>query len=116
MYQDLKSMILVNNQQSILFPCNNGIRQRENLSPVLFSLYLNDLEDCLSSHGCEGVSPTTDNQHHPLDIAVHMLCLLYADDTVLLSTTAADLQYNLNMFYQYCNKWKLKINGSKTKI
>ena len=116
MYQGLKSMILVNNQHSTLFPCNNGIRQGENLSPVLFSLYLNDLEDYLSSHGCEGVSPTIDNQDHPIDIAVHMLCLLYADDTALLSTTAADLQYNLNMFYQYCNKWKLKINGSKTKI
>ena len=51
MYQDL---ILVNNQQSTLFPCNNGIRQGENLSPILFSLYLNELEDYLSSHGCEG--------------------------------------------------------------
>ena len=116
MYQYLKSMILVNSQQSTLFPGNNGIRQGENLSPILFSLYLNDLEDYLSSHGCEGGFPTTDNKDQPIYIAVHMLCLLYADDTALLSTTAADLQYNLNTFYQYCNKWKLKINGSKTKI
>ena len=109
-------MILVNNQQSTLFSCNNGIRQDENLSHVLFSRYLNDLEDYLSSHGCEWVSTTTDNQDHPIDITVHMLCLLCADDTALLSTTAADLQHNLTMFYQYCNRWKLKINGSKTKI
>ena len=59
---------------------------------------------------------TTDNQDHPIDITVNMLCLLCADDTALLSTTAADLQHNLTMFYQYCNRWKLKINGSKTKI
>ena len=90
-------MILVNNQQSTLFPCNNGIRQGENVSPILFSLYLNVLEDYLSSHGCEGVSPTTYNHDHPIDIAVHMLCLLYADDTAPLSTTAADLQHNLNV-------------------
>ena len=68
MYQYLKSMILVNNQQSNLFPCNNGFRQGENVSPITFPLYLNDLEDYLSSHGCEGVSHTTDNQDHPIDI------------------------------------------------
>ena len=45
-----------------------------------------------------------------------MVCLLYADGTTLLPTTAADLQYNLNMLYKYCNKWKLKINASNTKI
>ena len=52
MYQGLKSLILVNNKQSALFTCNIGIRQGENLSPVLFSLYLNDLEDYLSNQGC----------------------------------------------------------------
>ena len=36
MYQNLKSMILVNNQQSTLFPCNNGIRQGENLPLFYF--------------------------------------------------------------------------------
>ena len=63
--------------------------------------------DYLSSHGCEGVTPTTMKQDHAIDIAVVMLCLLCADDTALLSTTAADLQYNVSMFAQYCNKWKL---------
>ena len=52
MYQGLKSLILVNNKQSALFPCSIGIRQGENLSPVLFSLYLNDLEDYLINQGC----------------------------------------------------------------
>ena len=52
MYQGLKSLILVNNKQSALLPCNIGIRQGENLSPVLFSLYLNDLEDYLINQGC----------------------------------------------------------------
>ena len=52
MYQGLKSLILVNNIQSALFPCNIGIRQGENLLPVLFSLYLNDLEDYLINQCC----------------------------------------------------------------
>ena len=101
MYQGLKSLILVNNKQSALFPCNIGIRQCENLSPVLFSLYLNDLEDYLINQGCEGVSPMSNNQNQTLDIALHMFCLLFADDTALLSSTAKDLQNTLNVFYQY---------------
>ena len=116
MYQGLKSIILVNNKQSALFPCNIGIRQGENLSPILFSLYLNDIEDYLTNHGCQGVAPMSDNQNSPLDIVLHMFCLLYADDTALLSTSANDLQHTLNIFYQYSLKWKFKINCSKTKI
>ena len=65
MYQGLKSMILVNNQQPTLFSCNNGIRQDENLSHVLFSRYLNDLEDYLSSHGCEyNRQPRSPNRYY----------------------------------------------------
>ena len=101
MYQGLKSLILVNNKQSALFTCNIGIRQGKNVSLVLFSLYLNDLEDYLSNQGCEGVSAMSNNQNQTLDIALHMFCLLFTDDTALLSSTAKDLQNTLNVFYQY---------------
>jgi hypothetical protein len=65
------------------------------------------------NHQCEGVKPKLENHS---DLFVHVLCLLYADDTAILANSANDLQHTLNMFYQYCNKWKLKINISKTKI
>ena len=78
--------------------------------------YLNDLENYLASYECKGVSTTINKQDHPIDIAFRILCLLYADHTALLSATAADLQYTLNIFDQYCNKYKLKINSNKTKI
>lgn len=58
----------------------------------------------------------THHQQNPLDIGIHLLCLLYADDTAILATNAADLQHTLNIFDQYCNTWKLKINISKTKV
>ena len=45
MYEGLVSMILINNE----------IRTGEYVSPILFSLYLNDLEDYLVSYGFKGV-------------------------------------------------------------
>ena len=32
------------------FQCDVGVRQGENLSPLLFAIYLNDFEDFLSKH------------------------------------------------------------------
>ena len=37
-----------------LFLCNVGVRQGENLSPFLFSLYINDLESFLQSNEMVG--------------------------------------------------------------
>jgi hypothetical protein len=116
MYEGIKSLVYVNNKKSMLFSCDKGVRQGENLSPVLFSLYLNDLENYLLNHDCKGVASIPANKINPLDIGFHLLCLLYADDTALLATSANELQHTLTIFNQYCNKWKLKINITKTKV
>ena len=44
MYSNVKSRIF-NGEEYSDPPCNVGVRQKENLSPVLFSLYLNDFEE-----------------------------------------------------------------------
>ena len=61
MYQGIKSCIDIHNEYSELFPCNIGVRHSENVSPVLFSLYLNDSESYLQSHNRNGVSPDIDD-------------------------------------------------------
>ena len=48
MYQTAKSCIKQETMRSGLFACNMGVRQGENLSPLLFALFLNDFEDALS--------------------------------------------------------------------
>ena len=48
MYKDIKSCVSYNGETSAFFACKNGVRQGENLSPLLFSLFLNDLESHLS--------------------------------------------------------------------
>ena len=50
------------------------------------------------------------------DIYLKLFVLLYADDTVLFSDSASDLQLQLNIFCEYCNIGKLKVNSSKSKI
>ena len=47
MYNNITSCIVYNNAVSDYFACDNGVRQGENLSPFLFSLFLNDLETFL---------------------------------------------------------------------
>jgi hypothetical protein len=43
-------------------------------------------------------------------------CLLYADDLILLSESEKGLQSCLDSLNSYCNRWKLKINITKTKV
>ena len=85
------------------------------LSPFLFSLYLNDLEQFLSSSNVNGVSCINDEIEEKLGIYLKLFVLLYADDTILLSDTFADLQLQLNVFHDYCSFWKLKVNIEITK-
>ena len=47
MYSDAKSCIVHNNKKSDMFVCEIGVRQGEHLHPLLFSIYLNDLQDFL---------------------------------------------------------------------
>ena len=51
MYGNIKSAVKVNGTSSNSFPCNIGVRQGETLSPLMFSLYLNDLHDFISNSG-----------------------------------------------------------------
>ena len=56
MYADVKSCILANGETSCYFSCEKGVRQVENLSPLLFSIYLNDAETYLFNDDCKGVN------------------------------------------------------------
>jgi hypothetical protein len=41
---------------------------------------------------------------------------MYADDIILLSSTAEGLQAKLDILDSYCNDWCLTVNPTKTKI
>ena len=90
------------------------------MSPVLFSLFLNDLSEFIS-HAYNGLNNVSDMAHILLsndDIEVYfkLYILLYADDTVILAKSAEELQAALNAMFLYCKSWDLEVNPSKTKI
>ena len=83
-----------------------GVRQGECLSPVLFAIYVNNLEHEFQLKGGEGI-----------DVGMlKIFLLLYADDITIFASSAQDLQTNLNMLSEYCSRNKLIVNISKTKI
>ena len=106
MYNNVKSKVKFNNEKGEEFRCYTGVRQGECLSPFLFSMLINDLENELIVKGVAG-----------LDLHfIKIYLLMYADDIVLFSETEDGLQSGLNVLHDYCQKWKLTVNTQKTKI
>ena len=114
MYNCIKSSISFSGLNSPFFACDLRVRQGENLSPVLFALYLNDLESYLLHKNLDGI--TIDITTEGLRLYLKLFSLLYADDTVLMANNPDDLQNCLRAFAEYCEQWKLSINTDKTKV
>ena len=110
----IKSCIVFSGSQTSFFQSYCGVRQGENLSPALFSLFLNDLEDYLNAHHCKGIS--VDYTDEDISVYLKILILLYADNTVIFGTDPHSFQDNLNIFYEYCQLWKLNINYNQRTI
>ena len=119
MYKSAKSCVAINGLLTDNFSCLIGVRQGENLSPLLFSLYLNDLQEFLQEAHM-GLKEIRDLATHTFDnnlcALLKLYILLYADDTVLLAESPKDLQNSINLMEEYCHLWKLKINVSKSKV
>lgn len=106
MYNIVKSCVKHCNTFSDFFDISIGLRQGQNNSPVMFSLFLQDLDKFLQ----DGADP---------GIEIFDLCLiilLFADDMVIVGKSVTDLQLKLNRLFEYCSFWGLEVNTSKTKI
>ena len=86
------------------FPSLIGVRQGDNLSPTLFSIYVNDIPELFD-----------DNCHPAKFGSMTIPCLLFADDLLIFSESKGGMQKALNKLQDYCNLLALSINTSKTK-
>jgi hypothetical protein len=107
MYEKLRSCVEFDGFLSEDFMCSVGTRQGCMLSPFLFILYLNELINLTEENNCQGIFV---NEYHP-----NVTMLLYADDIVIVGDHVGRVQKILNTLSEFCNKWAMKVNMSKTK-
>ena len=95
---DRKQRVVLNGQFSAWASVNAGVPQRSILGPLLFSIYINDLSDNLSSN-----------------------VKLFADDTSLFSVThdvnvsARELNDDLRKISNWAFQWKMSFNPDVNK-
>ena len=76
------------------FETNIGVRQGCVLSPLLFNIFLSDLEALL--HDC--------GENVKIDNNMNISCVMWADDILILSETDEGLQRKLKELDKYCEK------------
>ena len=109
MYANLRAHVKVSgNIITQPFRCNIGTRQGDLSSPIIFSLYINNLVSYLREHCSHGIFITND--------IPDIYCLMYADDVANCADTAYNLQLHLNAVAKFCEDTGMQINMNKTEI
>ena len=107
MYAADKACVLTRDGPTDLFDCGIGVKQGCPASPLLFGLFLDELENLLEA------APGIDAPHLA-DILLAIL--LFADDIALFSYSASGLQKQLDVLAEFCASRGLTVNVNKTKI
>ena len=104
MYEKTRYSIKLKNGFLDPIDSNLGLKQGCPLSPMLFNIYIDDVENIFDDQ-CNPVEFQNEKIHH----------FLYADDLVLLSHSAEGLQRSLNNLSGYAKYKCLSINTKKSK-
>lgn len=83
-----------------------GVKQGCPLSPTLLGLYIDEVVEFIHRGGGVGSMLSSST----------VKVLLYADDIVLISSTAEGLQQHLDALEEFCCRRDLQVNLGKTKI
>ena len=105
MYSKVKSCVRSNDGLTEFFPYNKGLRQGCLLSPLLFALFLNDLNNFLLKES-SGITIWD----------IQICAMLYADDLILLAESEQDLQTHMNSLGTYADIFRMEVNQKKTKV
>ena len=105
MYSTARSVVCYDGSTSWEFQCQKGVRQGCPLSPLLFSLFISDLEHYLMTKSAGRI------RIGDQEVAI----IMFADDLVLLADSSEGLQKSLSLIQEYCRIWQLTINTEKNK-
>ena len=112
MYSKTKRQVFASGKLSGSFQSHVGLMQGDSLSPLLFSLFVNDLEAYLSEHGFNPINLNFAD----INLFIKLFIILYADDLAMVSESSENLQIGLNHLNNYARTWKLQVNIKKTKV
>lgn len=73
MYDSVKSKVKYMNELSTSFECHLGVRQGECLSPFLFSMFVNDIENMFIEYGANGIDVYMFKLYYMLMILLYVL-------------------------------------------
>lgn len=110
MYEKVACQLKGNNGLSDIFYSNMGVKQGCPLSPTLFGLCIDKLEELIQMM-LQGEQPNS-----PQICGYTILLLLYADDVVFFSYTAENMQRMMHILQKFCLESGLTVNVNKTKI
>ena len=103
-YSKLKAVIRWNGTESAPFTVSRGIRQGSLLSPIFFTMFIDDLLTELSNTNCG------------LRIDKFLFNnFAYADDVNLLAASVPGLQRLIDVCYNYSKKWRFVFGFAKTR-
>ena len=107
LYTEDQACIKILSNTTNSFTVNQGVKQGCILSPLLFNIFMSDLQEKLEQEVNE-----------PVKIAPNLpcSCLLWADDLLMLSCSEKGLQNMLNNLRYFAEDNGLRANMDKTKV
>lgn len=108
MYAVVKAKVKVGGDLTDSFMCPRGLKQGEICSPVLFSLFINELAEEIIKGGKHGIPLSPD--------LLQILIMLFADDIILVSSTVSGLQQQLNVLCNTAHSLDLTVNLQKSNV
>ena len=107
MYGGLSGCVKTDEGLTSYFPCHIGTRQGCISSPLIFTLFINDLVTLLRINCRNGIFITPN--------VPDVLCLLFADDVAGCADTAIALQCQLDIIDSFCQSTGMQLNLGMTK-
>ena len=107
MYSNVKARVRCGDKLTDYVNCTTGVKQGDVCSPILFSLFINELALQVidkGRHACFMID------------AFELFILLSADDVILTSETVVGLQTQLNILQHAASELELKVYMNKSNI
>ena len=119
MFNNPRARVILNEFSTDYFDCPIGVKQGDCISATLFAIFINDLaqeiKDCKIGIDLSELIDGDEVTNIPSSL-LFVNILLYADDIVCMADNEADMQELLFIVENWCRKWRLEVNLTKTNI